>query len=165
MTKRPKAWRTDPARQGSLDRLPLSGPQRHRSCDRTATTEAVHEVAQQVHPKGGRAAARRAESRAPGQSRRRGRVRRITPHGLRHTSATMLLTGNIRPHIVAKRLGHANATVTMQISRTRSVRTQARPRSCSAGCCTGNSPSSDIGRSRSIEPPGPSLTFSVPPLE
>ena len=34
---------------------------------------------------------------------------------MRHTSATMLLTGNIRPHIVAKRLGHANATVTMQI--------------------------------------------------
>jgi len=42
-------------------------------------------------------------------------VRRITPHGLRHTSATLLLTGGIPPHIVAKRLGHANAIVTMQV--------------------------------------------------
>ena len=33
-------------------------------------------------------------------------VRQITPHGLRHTSATLLLAAGVPPHVVQRRLGH-----------------------------------------------------------
>jgi integrase len=37
----------------------------------------------------------------------------ITPHGLRHTHATMLLRQGVQPKIVSERLGHANIGVTL----------------------------------------------------
>ena len=40
-------------------------------------------------------------------------VRRITPHGLRHTHATMLLRQGVPAKIVSERLGHANIGVTL----------------------------------------------------
>jgi len=43
------------------------------------------------------------------------KVARITFHGLRHTNATLLLGKGVPPHIVAKRLGHRNATITLAI--------------------------------------------------
>jgi integrase len=38
-------------------------------------------------------------------------VKRITFHGIRHTAATLLLSGGIPPHVVAKRLGHSPAVL------------------------------------------------------
>jgi integrase len=43
------------------------------------------------------------------------KVRRITPHGLRHTCATLLLAAGVPPHVVQKRLGHASITMTLGI--------------------------------------------------
>lgn len=40
-------------------------------------------------------------------------VRRITVHGLRHTSATLLLAAGVQPHVVQKRLGHSNIGMTL----------------------------------------------------
>src|SRR5665811_551698 len=40
-------------------------------------------------------------------------LRRITPHGLRHTHATMLLRQGVHPKIVSERLGHANIGITL----------------------------------------------------
>ena len=40
-------------------------------------------------------------------------VRRITVHGLRHTSATLLLSAGVQPHIVQQRLGHSNIGTTL----------------------------------------------------
>lgn len=37
----------------------------------------------------------------------------ITPHGLRHTHATMLLRQGVQPKIVSERLGHANIGITL----------------------------------------------------
>lgn len=42
-------------------------------------------------------------------------VRRITFHGLRHTSATLLLGAGEPVHVVAGRLGHKNANVTLAV--------------------------------------------------
>jgi integrase len=42
-------------------------------------------------------------------------VRRIKPHGLRHTSATLLLAAGEPAHVVAARLGHANAMITLGV--------------------------------------------------
>jgi integrase len=36
---------------------------------------------------------------------------RLTAHGLRHTSATLMLASGIPPKIAAERLGHANPTL------------------------------------------------------
>lgn len=36
---------------------------------------------------------------------------RITAHGLRHTSATLMLAGGVPPKVAAERLGHADATL------------------------------------------------------
>ena len=41
------------------------------------------------------------------------KVRPITVHGLRHTSATLLLKAGEPVHVVSKRLGHANAGITL----------------------------------------------------
>ena len=41
-------------------------------------------------------------------------VRRIKPHGLRHTMATLLLTNGEALHVVSTRLGHANPTMTLE---------------------------------------------------
>lgn len=41
------------------------------------------------------------------------RLPRITPHGLRHTHATMLLRQNVPAKIVSERLGHASIGVTL----------------------------------------------------
>ena len=43
------------------------------------------------------------------------KVRRITIHGLRHTSATLLLTAGEPVHVVSERLGHRDATVTLTV--------------------------------------------------
>ncbi|MBI3976702.1 MAG: tyrosine-type recombinase/integrase [Chloroflexi bacterium] len=39
--------------------------------------------------------------------------RRIPFHGLRHTSATLLLLRNTNPKIVSERLGHASVSITL----------------------------------------------------
>ena len=44
---------------------------------------------------------------------RRAGLRRITPHGLRHTHATMLLRQNVPAKIVSERLGHASIGITL----------------------------------------------------
>lgn len=40
-------------------------------------------------------------------------LRRITPHGLRHTHATMLLGQGVPAKVVSERLGHANIAITL----------------------------------------------------
>jgi integrase len=42
-------------------------------------------------------------------------VRRITVHGLRHTSATLLLAAGVQPHVVQRRLGHSNIGTTLNL--------------------------------------------------
>jgi integrase len=42
-------------------------------------------------------------------------VRRTTFHGLRHTSATLLLACGIQPHVVQRRLGHSTISTTLNI--------------------------------------------------
>ena len=44
-------------------------------------------------------------------------VKRIKFHGLRHTSATLLLAAGVAPHVVQRRLGHANVTMTLTVYR------------------------------------------------
>ena len=36
---------------------------------------------------------------------------RLTAHGLRHTSATLMLAGGVSPKVAAERLGHADPTL------------------------------------------------------
>jgi integrase len=40
-------------------------------------------------------------------------VKPITPHGLRHTCATLLLAAGISPHVVQRRLGHKKVEITL----------------------------------------------------
>lgn len=40
---------------------------------------------------------------------------RLTAHGLRHTSATLMLASGVHPKIAAERLGHSNPTLFMQL--------------------------------------------------
>ena len=40
-------------------------------------------------------------------------VRRIAVHGLRHTSATLLLAAGVQPHVVQARLGHGSIRTTL----------------------------------------------------
>jgi integrase len=42
-------------------------------------------------------------------------VPRITFHGLRHTSATLLLKAGVAPHVVQQRLGHKRIEITLGI--------------------------------------------------
>jgi integrase len=42
-------------------------------------------------------------------------VRRITLHGLRHTSATLLLAAGVQPHVVQRRLGHSSIATTLDL--------------------------------------------------
>ena len=42
-------------------------------------------------------------------------VRRITFHGLRHTSATLLLKAGVAAHVVQRRLGHKRIGITLGI--------------------------------------------------
>ncbi len=42
-------------------------------------------------------------------------VKRITFHGLRHASATLLLQAGIPVHAVSERLGHKGADITMNV--------------------------------------------------
>jgi integrase len=42
-------------------------------------------------------------------------VKRITVHGLRHTCATLLMLAGVPPVVVQKRLGHADAALTLNI--------------------------------------------------
>lgn len=42
-------------------------------------------------------------------------VRRIKFHGLRHTSATLLLSAGVPVHVVAQRLGHSDVSITLNI--------------------------------------------------
>jgi integrase len=42
-------------------------------------------------------------------------VRRITIHGLRHTSATLLLKAGVPAHVVQRRLGHKRIEITLGI--------------------------------------------------
>jgi len=39
------------------------------------------------------------------------RLPRLTAHGLRHTSATLMLANGVPPKVAAERLGHADATL------------------------------------------------------
>lgn len=43
------------------------------------------------------------------------KVRQITPHGLRHTSATLLLSAGVPAHVVQRRLGHKRVEMTLNI--------------------------------------------------
>jgi integrase len=43
------------------------------------------------------------------------KVRPITVHGLRHTSATLLLKAGVPPHVVQRRLGHKRVEITLAI--------------------------------------------------
>lgn len=40
-------------------------------------------------------------------------IQRITPHGLRHTHATLLLKAGVHPKVVQERLGHSSITTTL----------------------------------------------------
>jgi integrase len=42
-------------------------------------------------------------------------VRQITPHGLRHTSATLSLSAGVPAHVVQRRLGHKKIEITLNI--------------------------------------------------
>jgi integrase len=42
-------------------------------------------------------------------------VREITPHGLRHTCATLSLAAGVPPHVVQRRLGHKSIEITLSI--------------------------------------------------
>ncbi len=42
-------------------------------------------------------------------------LRPITIHGLRHTSATLLLKAGVAPHVVQQRLGHKRVSTTLDI--------------------------------------------------
>ncbi len=42
-------------------------------------------------------------------------VRRIAPHGLRHTSATLALDNGEHPKVVSERLGHTRIEMTLNI--------------------------------------------------
>jgi integrase len=42
-------------------------------------------------------------------------VPQITPHGLRHTCATLLLAAGVQPHVVQRRLGHKKIEITLNI--------------------------------------------------
>jgi len=44
---------------------------------------------------------------------KRAGVRKVKFHGLRHTFATLLLRASVPPHVVARRLGHAEVTTTL----------------------------------------------------
>jgi integrase len=46
---------------------------------------------------------------------RESHVKRITVHGLRHTSATLLLAAGEQPHVVQRRLGHSKVEMTLNI--------------------------------------------------
>jgi integrase len=43
------------------------------------------------------------------------KVRPITFHGLRHTSATMQLRAGVEVHVVARRLGHSDVSITLNV--------------------------------------------------
>ena len=43
------------------------------------------------------------------------KVKRITFHGLRHTSATLLLAAGEPVHIVSERLGHSDVSITLNV--------------------------------------------------
>lgn len=43
------------------------------------------------------------------------KVKRISFHGLRHTSATLLLKAGVAPHVVQQRLGHKRIEMTLGI--------------------------------------------------
>lgn len=43
------------------------------------------------------------------------KVKRVTVHGLRHTSATLLLAAGVQPNVVQKRLGHKQINITLDI--------------------------------------------------
>ncbi len=42
-------------------------------------------------------------------------VKAITPHGLRHTCATLLLAAGVPAHVVQRRLGHRRVEMTLNI--------------------------------------------------
>ena len=44
-----------------------------------------------------------------------GKVRAIKAHGLRHTSATLLLAAGVAPHVVQRRLGHKKVEMTLNL--------------------------------------------------
>jgi integrase len=46
---------------------------------------------------------------------KRAGIEPITPHALRHSHATILITNNIPVNIISKRLGHANITTTLNV--------------------------------------------------
>ena len=47
-------------------------------------------------------------------------VRRIRPHDIRHTDATLALNSGAEPRTVSDRLGHANPGITFQVHTHRS---------------------------------------------
>jgi integrase-like protein len=65
-------------------------------------------------------------------------VRPITLHGLRHTSATLLLKAGVPPHVVQRRLGHANIGITLDITPACCRQWERPQRSNSGRSCTAN---------------------------
>lgn len=59
--------------------------------------------------------AERLTARTIGQRQKAAGVHRITFHGLRHTSITLLLGAGVPVHIVAKRVGHKNGAITYAV--------------------------------------------------
>lgn len=54
-------------------------------------------------------------TREMGRILKAAKVRRIKFHGMRHTSATLMLSAGVPPHVVQRRLGHASIEMTLGI--------------------------------------------------
>ena len=57
----------------------------------------------------------RSRCRSPGGLSELAGLPRLTAHGLRHTSATLMLDNGVPPKVAAERLGHADATLFMNL--------------------------------------------------
>lgn len=94
---------------------------------------------------------------------------RLTAHGLRHTSATLMLASGVPPKVAAERLGHADATLFTNLYSESPQRCSAMPRIGSAPRCsvatlarTRRRGSSQRGRSPPTADAAPSAVVAPP---
>jgi integrase len=73
------------------------------------------EVAQQVQARAGLVVERPSATRRGKTARKRKPKTRVTYHELRHTAATVMLTGGASATVVARQLGHADSRITTQV--------------------------------------------------